>query len=400
MKNADMMIAAGDRSARSIRRPRLRWQIVHDMVVAAHECQADDAALLNRAPLMYQVAGAGNARRVGGTDMKFATRRLGKTKVQVSLLGLGTASLGGNMTAVTEGTARSIVDDAYEAGIRYFDTAPFYGYGKSEHMVGDGLRERTGWTLSTKVGRLLRPRLGPQAKTDQWRQPHPFQDVFEFSYDSIMRAYEDSLQRLGLNHVDVLYIHDIDVGLAKEKNPKASYRKWVKSAYKALDELRRNGDIKAIGFGTNIAETIANALDLGQWDAFLLAGRYTLLEQAPLATLFPAVKKHGASIVVGGPFNSGILAGGGTFNYAKAPAAVVARVKKIAAVCDAHNVPLPAAALQFPIANPLVSSVIPGPRAREELQQILAWWETKIPSSLWSDLKSEGVLDESAPTPK
>ncbi len=144
-----------------------------------------------------------------------------------------------------------------------------------------------------------------------------------------MRSYEDSLQRLGVNHIDILYVHDIDVPLSKEANPKAMYRKWVKSAYKALDELRRNGDIKAIGFGINVTQPIVDSLDLGQWDVFLLAGRYTLLEQAPLTTLFPALKKHGASILVGGPFNSGILAGGNTFNYAKAPRDVVARVRKI-----------------------------------------------------------------------
>ena len=255
--------------------------------------------------------------------MKLTSRRLGQTKVQVTTLGLGTASLAGNMIAVNDSMAREIVDVGLDSGIRYVDTAPYYGYGKSERAVGDGLRDRKNWVLSTKVGRLLTPRFGPIAAGENWKSPLPFSPVYDYSYDAVMRSYEDSLQRLGLNHIDVLYIHDIDVGLQGDANPKATYRKWVKSAYKALDELRRNGNIKAIGFGVNVTQPIADALDLGQWDAFLLAGRYTLLEQAPLTTLFPALKKHGASIVVGGPFNSGILAGGKTFNYAKAPAEVV-----------------------------------------------------------------------------
>ncbi|MEJ0013605.1 MAG: aldo/keto reductase [Bauldia sp.] len=332
--------------------------------------------------------------------MKLASRRLGRTKVQVTTLGLGTASLGGNMLAVSDPMAREIVDLALDSGIRYVDTAPYYGYGKSERSVGDGIRDRKNWVLSTKVGRLLAPRFGPIPAGENWKSPLPFVPVYDYSYDAVMRSFGDSLQRLGLNHIDILYIHDIDVPLQNDASPRATYRKWVKSAYKALDELRRNGDIKAIGFGVNVTWPIADALDLGQWDAFLLAGRYTLLEQAPLAALFPAVKKHGASIVVGGPFNSGILAGGATFNYAKAPKEIVARVKKIAAVCASHNVPLPAAALQFPVANPIVSSIIPGPRSPDELKQILGWWETAIPASLWSDLKNEGVLDQAAPTPK
>jgi D-threo-aldose 1-dehydrogenase len=215
-----------------------------------------------------------------------------------------------------------------------------------------------------------------------------------------MRSYEDSLQRLGLNHIDILYVHDIDVGLGGPDYPRPAFAKAIKGAYKALDELRRNGDIKAIGLGVNIVRPILDAMDYGQWDVFLLAGRYTLLEQAPLETLFPKVEKMGASIVVGGPFNSGILAGGKTFNYAKAPKEVVARVKRIAAICADHNVPLPAAALQFPVAHPSVASIIPGPRSPDELRQIFDYWQTQIPSSLWSDLKSAGVLAESAPIPK
>lgn len=332
--------------------------------------------------------------------MKFETRRLGRTPLSVTTMGLGTASLAGNMTAVTEAEARMIVLDAYDAGVRYFDTAPFYGYGKSEHAVGDELRGRTDYVLSTKVGRLLKARRKPQDATDQWRNPHSFEPVFDYTYDSIMRSYEDSMQRLGLNRIDVLYIHDIDVFShgSKERQEKM-FRMAMDETYKALDNLRSSGEIKAIGLGVNEAQPIADAMKHGQWDAFLLAGRYTLLEQGPLHTLFPDVEKHGASIVIGGPFNSGILVGGDTFNYAKAPPAVVDKVTRIAKVCAAHNVPMAAAALQFPLTHKLVSTVIPGPRATTELNQIFEWWQTEIPVGLWSDLKSEGVLDKAAPTP-
>jgi D-threo-aldose 1-dehydrogenase len=332
--------------------------------------------------------------------MKFETRRVGRTPLSVTVMGLGAASLGGNIEAVTDAEARMLVLDAYDSGIRYFDTSPFYGYGRSEHVVGDELRGRADWVLSTKVGRLLKPRRKPQDSSDQWRNPFPFEWDFDYSYDATMRSYEDSIQRLGLNRIDILYIHDIDTSWhpIKEEQEKV-FRTAMDETYKALDKLRASGEIKAIGIGVNEAHAITDAMKYGQWDAFLLAGRYTLLEQAPLHTLFPEVEKHGASIVIGGPFNSGILAGGKTFNYAKAPQAVVDKVERIAKICDAHNVPLAAAALQFPLAHKVVASVIPGPRSATELNQIFEWWQTKIPAGLWSDLKSEGVLDQAAPTP-
>ena len=284
--------------------------------------------------------------------------------------------------------------------MRYFDTSPYYGYGRSEHLVGDQLRERTGWVLSTKVGRLLKPLRNPRAPTDQWRDPFPFEGVFDYSYDGVMRSYEDSLQRLGLDHIDILYLHDL--GLFTHRTPERLaplFRTAMESGYKALDELRRNGDIKAFGLGVDDAEPIAEALDHGTWDVFLLAGRYTLLEQAPLHSVFPKVEKHGASIVVGGPFNSGVLVGGDTWNYARAPADVVAQVEGLKRVANAHGVPLAAAALQFPLAHPAVASVIPGPRSPEELAQIVTWLETPIPAGLWSDLKAQGLLSSAAPVP-
>jgi D-threo-aldose 1-dehydrogenase len=332
--------------------------------------------------------------------MNISKRRVGRTKLEVTDFGLGGATLGGNVEGgVTANAARSIAAVAYDAGVRYFDTAPFYGYGRSEHAIGDELRERDGWILSTKVGRLLKPRRKPQDPGDAWQNPLPFEPVFDYSYDGAMRSYEDSLQRLGLNRIDILYIHDVDTYThGAEVQPKM-FRAGMEGAYKALDELRRSGDIKAIGLGVNESKPIEDALDHGQWDVFLLAGRYTLLEQAPLHTLFPKLAKQGGTVVIGGPFNSGVLVGREVWNYSRAPKEVLDRVKAIARVCDAHKVPLPAAALAFPLAHPAVSSVIPGPRSAEELRQIFAWWEHPIPTALWSDLKTEKLIDADAPVP-
>ena len=332
--------------------------------------------------------------------MALPTRPLGNTPVQVSILGLGGATLGGNMANLTDDDGRNLVEAAWDAGIRYFDTAPFYGYGRSEHVMGDGLRRKKGWVLSSKVGRVFGPRKTPQAADDPWTDPLPFEYRFDYSYDGAMRSFEDSIQRLGLDHIDILYIHDIDTYTHGKDVQPEMHRAAMDGTYRALDELRRNGDVKAIGIGVNESKPIRDALDHGQWDAFLLAGRYTLLEQDPLEDLFPALEKHGASVVIGGPFNSGILAGRETFDYSRAPQAVVDRVKAIAAVCDAHGVPLAAAALQFPLAHPIVSSVIPGPRSVAELRQIVEWMGLPIAPVLWSDLKGEGLIPAHTPTPE
>lgn len=331
--------------------------------------------------------------------MTFVTRRIGKTALEVTVLGLGSATIGGGMASLTDTDGRSVVRDAYRAGIRYVDTAPFYGSGRSEHLVGDELRGLGGWVLSSKVGRRLKPVRDAVLEGDPQTRPLAFEPWFDYSYDGTMRSYEDSLQRLGLDHIDILYIHDIDSHTHGADGQRAIHRAAMTGAYKALDELRRNGDIRAIGIGVNDAQPIAEALDHGQWDVFLLAGRYTLLEQDPLDDLLPTVERHGASIVIGGPFNSGILVGRNLWNYAPPPESVLARAAAIERVCAAHGVPLAAAALQFPLAHPVVASIIPGPRSPAELAQILDWFAADIPSALWRDLKSEGLLAASAPVP-
>ena len=329
-------------------------------------------------------------------------RQLGRTKLRVTTLGLGTATMGGSRIPITQMGGQAIVTAAWNAGVRYFDTAPFYGVGAAERRVGDALREhdRDKWVLSTKVGRLLRPKTDNAPSPDGRLSPLPFQVIYDYTYSGIMRAVEDSYQRLGLARIDILYVHDIGVYQhGEELNARYFAQLDGGGGYKALDELRRNGVVSAIGLGVNETAILMDALKIGDWDAFLLAGRYTLLEQAPLDDLIPACVTRGTSLVIGGPLNSGILAGRDTWNYAKAPPEIVARVEKLEAVCKAHNVPLAAAALQFPLAHPVVASVIPGPRSAEEFDANLPLFTMKIPAGLWSDLRAQGLLHPQAPVP-
>ena len=330
----------------------------------------------------------------------FPRRQLGRTRVEVTELGLGCATLGGSRIEVARQTAEAIVAAAWEAGVRYIDTAPFYGVGQAERAVGDTLRDkpRDEWVLSTKVGRLLRP--NPSSiHADGRRHPLPFDPVYDYSYDGIIRSFEDSLQRLGLARIDILYVHDIGVYQHGREAHPALMRTLRESGYRALEELRGSGAVRAIGIGVNEREVLLEAMEWGQWDAFLLAGRYTLLEQAPLDDLLPRCFAAGTSIVVGGPLNSGILAGRDTWNYNPAPLEVVTKVKAIAAICDAHNVPLPAAALQFPLAHPAVAAIIPGPRNAEEFRANLALLRHPIPAVLWDDLRRARLLHPDAPVP-
>ena len=329
------------------------------------------------------------------------TRRIGRTALEVTTLGLGTATLGGSRVAISFQERDAIVRTAWDAGVRYFDTAPFYGVGAAERAVGDALREkrRGDWVLSTKVGRLLRPRTAWTDPMEAWGRPMPFEVVYDYSYDGIMRSFEDSFQRLGLAHIDILLVHDIgryQHGAAAHPELMRSLRD---SGYRALEELRHSGAISAIGLGVNEREVCLEALSFGDWDAFLLAGRYTLLEQAPLDDLLVQCVARGTSIIVGGPLNSGILAGRETWNYAAAPADVVARVAAISAVCDRHAVPLAAAALQFPLAHPAVAAIIPGPRTAAEFTDNLALLQRKIPAMLWEELRHEGLLHKDSPVP-
>jgi D-threo-aldose 1-dehydrogenase len=332
--------------------------------------------------------------------MAFEKRRIGRTSLEVTTLGLGTATLGGTRYGVTRDEGLAIVRAAWEAGGRYVDTAPFYGFGQAERCVGDALREapRDDWVLSSKVGRLLRPRPRGAPPRDP-PHPMPFDPVYDYSYDGIMRSVEDSLQRLGLARIDILFVHDIGAYTHGAEAHPALMRTLRDSGYRALDSLRGSGAVQAIGIGVNEREVLLEAMEWGSWDAFLLAGRYTLLEQAPVHDLLPKCLEAGTSIVVGGPLNSGILAGRDTWNYNAAPPEIAARANALRAVCDRHNVPLTAAALQFPLAHPAVAAIIPGPRNIAEFAANLELLRQPVPAALWAELRHEGLIDPKAPTP-
>lgn len=329
--------------------------------------------------------------------MAIDTTQLGRADIEITQLGLGCASLAGIFHPVPQAQARATIAAALEAGITYFDTAPFYGHGLSERLTGDGIRGHDGVVLSSKVGRLLTP--GVTEDPGAWVQALPFTPVYDYSYEGIMRSYEASRQRLGLDRIDMLYIHDIGTLTHGPEAGPALFEQAMTGGYRALDELRSAGEIAGFGLGVNEVAVCEAALERGDWDAFLLAGRYTLLEQSPLDTLMAACVDRGTDIVIGGPFNSGVLVGGDSFDYGAIPPEIAAKVQAMTRVCDAHDIPLPAAALRFPLAHPAVKATIPGPRSPEELHQILDWWSTPIPSELWSDLKSEGLIATNAPTP-
>ena len=324
-------------------------------------------------------------------------RQVGRTGLMIDVLGLGAAPLGGNFVDLDYRQAAELIQAARDAGIAYFDTAPWYGFGRSERVIGDMLRG-TDYVLSDKVGRLLAPG-GVENPMDYGMiDPLPFHVVYDYGYDGVMRAFEDSLQRLGLDRIDILLAHDIGAFQHGDENAR-HFRDLTEGGYRAMDELRRSGDIKAIGLGVNENQVCMDALGIGDWDVFLLAGRYTLLEQTALDALLPACSAAGTTIICGGPFNSGILVGREMWNYAKAPAEIVEKARALGAVADEFSIPLAAAALQFPLGNDIVTSVIPGPRNKGELQQIMGWAETPIPSEFWSALKARGLLNEDAPTP-
>jgi D-threo-aldose 1-dehydrogenase len=249
------------------------------------------------------------------------------------------------------------------------------------------------------VGRLLRPHDSGGRTADGRLAPLPFEVRYDYSYDGIMRSMEDSYQRLGMAKIDILLVHDIGVYQHGAEANAAHMKALRESGYRALEELRRAGVVSAIGVGVNESAVLIDVLGWGEWDVFLLAGRYTLLEQGPLDDLLPMCITHGTSVVVGGPLNSGILAGRETWNYASAPPEIVARVDAIRAVCDAHKVPLAAAALQFPLAHPAVAAIIPGPRSAAEFEENAKLIRQPIPSAFWAELRDRQLLHPEAPTP-
>lgn len=332
-------------------------------------------------------------------------RRIGRTALEVSALSLGTAPLGGLYRDLGDEEAQATVDAAWNAGVRFFDTAPHYGHTKAEHRLGAALRRypRDEYVLSTKVGRRFVPRTHAYDGSEGWQNPLPFEAIYDYTRDGILRAYEDSQQRMGLVDIDILLVHDIGRLTHGERN--AHYWRQLSEGggFRALDELRAAGAIKAIGFGVNEREVILEAMREFDFDCALLAGRYTLLEQAPLDDLLPACTERGVSILLGGAFNSGILArglaGDRKFNYGDAPPDVVARVAQLDAICRRFNVPLAAAALQFPYAHAAVATVLTGSRSATEMRENAASFETALPREFWLAVRDEGLIDARAPLP-
>lgn len=336
-------------------------------------------------------------------------RSVTKGGLTVTTMGLGGTGLGNMYRATDPKVAHETVHAAFENGLRYFDTAPVYGFGLAETRLGEAIRTlpRSEIVISSKVGYDLVPIPQSEVRPVLWDEAPPFRADFDYSRDAVLRSIEGSLQRLGTDYIDMLAIHDPDeaIHFAKGEDPyaRSRFKEAMDGAYPALDELRSQGVIKAIGVGINQWQMLSDFVEAGQFDYFLLAGRYTLLEQEPLATLLPACERKGTKLVIGGPYNSGILAtgavNGATFNTRNAPAEVLDKVAKLAAVCDDYKVPLAAAALQFPLAHKLVVSVIPGARSVEELEQNLSYLHWPIPAALWSDLRAQGLIDPAAPLP-
>ncbi len=328
--------------------------------------------------------------------------------IKFTEMGFGTAPLGNLLGTVTEKAAQETLEAAWKAGMRYYDTAPLYGAGLSETRLNHFLRgkKRGDYIVSTKIGRLLQvskpsERLGIGKFFDIPSR----REVYDYSYDGVMRSLDFSLERLGIDSVEILFVHDIDIfnhGTAAARD--AHVETLMKSGYKALVKLRDEKVIKAFGGGVNEWEVCEILAKRGDFDLFLLAGRYTLLEQKALDSFLPLCEERGIGIVLGGPYNSGILATGArpnaVYNYSKAPKGILDRVRRIEAVCKRHKVKLPEAALRFPLAHPSVVSVIPGGVTPDQVKLNVKTLAAKIPKALWRDLKAEGLLDKRAPAPK
>ena len=329
------------------------------------------------------------------------SRQLGRTNLRVPELGMGGAPLGDLVVVLDEPQSDAVMTAAWNAGIRYFDTAPWYGRGQSEHRIGHDLRRRPrpDFVLSTKVGRVLRRRLDrTQPLSDIWAGGLQFEIDFDYGYDAIMRSYEDSLQRLGFDSIDMLVIHDLDVPYHRtDAKVRAHLDRLATSGWRALDELKRSGHIKAFGAGINALDHIPLFIDTVPLDFFLVALPYTLLEHRRfLFQEMPLLSARGIGIIIGAVFSSGIGATGAVegarFNYEPAGPEIMAHVKAIEEVCAAHRVPIAAAALAFPLRHPTVASVIPGALSPEQMRSNVALYSAPIPEALWTELVERGLI--------
>ena len=318
--------------------------------------------------------------------------KLGRTSVEVTELGFGGGPLGGLFEPLDDETAAGALQTAWAGGIRYYDTSPHYGIGTSERRTGEFLQARSGYTLSTKVGRLLIPQ-DPQGRTDEaFQVPATHRRVWDFTRDGIRRSVEDSLERMGVDRIDILYLHDA------EKH----FENALRDGYPALAELRAEGVVGAIGAGMYEPSMLTTLVQEAEVDVIMLAGRYTLLEQSALDTLLPACAERGVSILAAAIFNSGLLASprptaGARFDYAPASTDLLDRANRIADICESHGVTLPAAAMAFPLLHPVVAGIVVGMRSADEASKNLASFDTAVPTGLWSDLRSQHLIDDRAP---
>lgn len=331
--------------------------------------------------------------------------RLGQGGLSFTEIGMGTAPLGNLYRAISDDDAYAVLERAWQAGVRYYDTAPLYGLGLSETRLNRFLRDkpRDDYVLSTKVGRLLEA-CAPEDRigVGKWFDVPARREIYDYSYDGVMRSIEHSLERLGVHRIDILLAHDIDVpNQGSRANVNAKVDQLMAGGYHAMERLRNEGVIRAFGAGVNEWEVCQQLTERGDYDLFLLAGRYTLLEQEALNSFLPLAQSRGIGIIIGGPYNSGILATGpreGSFyNYDPAPQDILDKVTRIQAVCQAHGVRLVDAAFQFPLLHPCTVSVIPGGQGLEEMDSNITAASADIPADLWAELKAEGLMRQEAP---
>jgi D-threo-aldose 1-dehydrogenase len=335
-------------------------------------------------------------------------KELARLMARMRGLGFGAGALGNLYRELSDADATAALRTAMDRGVQYFDTAPHYGFGLSEKRLGfvlGEIGETPDIVISSKVGRVLVPTTASNLRTSRqgFISAEPYDSVFDYSYDGVMRSFDESRRRLGRD-IDILYVHDLGRRTHGERHT-PQMRLFMDEGYRAIRDLRDRGAVRAIGLGVNewqICEEVLAAADL---DIILLAGRYTLLEQQALESFLPLCVRRGVAVVVGGPYNSGILArddqtrGGAHYDYGRAPADVMARVDSIAAVCLRHRVPVAAAALQFPLAHPAVVSVIPGMSSAAEVDAAVRWMSIPIPAACWQELRHEGLLRADAPIP-
>jgi D-threo-aldose 1-dehydrogenase len=335
--------------------------------------------------------------------------RVGSTSLCLPALGFGAASLGNLYAARSDDHAAATIQTALRAHFRYFDTAPYYGFGLSEQRLGVTLRSaaaEAGLVVSTKVGRALVPASAGRLASSRhgFIDGLPFEPVFDYSYDGVMRSFDESVRRLDGRRIDILLAHDLGQ-MTHGASHLARWNEFLAGGYRAMRRLRDENVVSAIGLGVNEIDVCLKALHETDVDCFLLAGRYTLLDQSAVDVLLPECVDRGVSVIIGAPFNSGILIEGvdGTspahYNYAAASPDVIARVRRLTAVCSAHHVPIASAAIQFPLAHPAVVSVVPGLATPEEVLQVGESLSVPVPPSLWSDLRAEGLLHPCAPAP-